>query len=101
MKKTICFFATILLVGIAFSLDAKDSERIVSGIVTHDSEGVQSEIVFTSGQTSHSVSTDWDGTYMTSVLSNKPYSCTASNEFGSQTQSLSSGSEAAVLDFEF
>lgn len=107
MKRIVFFCVTALLVVTGFSLDARTSGRIVSGQVSHinsdnSSEGVQSEITFsTPGEASKTVSTDWDGTYMTSITSNKQYSCTASNEYGSQTKVLSRGSDQATLDFEF
>lgn len=107
MKSIAVFCATLLLVIAGLSLGASSNGRIVMGQVSHtdsfgNSEGVESSIQFSApGEDQISVISDLDGFYSTTVAPDKQYSCTASNEYGSQTKILSKGSEPATLNFDF
>ena len=106
MKRMISFSAMFLFVLAGFSLGAQSNGRIVIGQVTHTqgsiSEGVESTITFESPNSqTQKVDTDWEGYYSTSVDPSKDYSCTASNSYGSQTQSLSHGQNDVEMNFDF
>ena len=107
MKRIVGFCATLLLVIAGLSLGASSNGRIVMGQTSHtdsfgNSEGVQSSIDFsTPGEETISIETDFDGTYTATVKPSKQYTCTASNEYGSQTKTLKSSTETATLNFDF